>query len=110
MRPRWTNETVDLELALPFDPALEAVGRALMLAAQVTDITAHGEGNDYGRLEIAIGSGFLGLNPAYVTAEVRGAGERSRLHLEARAREGIISQSTARKALDAIQGHLPLDM
>jgi hypothetical protein len=94
-------------VALPFDAALEAVARALCLAAHVTDITAHGESDTFGRLQVAVPSGILGLNPAYVVAEVTGSGERSRVHLQARAREGVISQSTARKALDAIRSHLP---
>jgi hypothetical protein len=107
MLPRWTTEAVDLELSLPFDAALEAVARALCLAAQVTDITAYGEDETSGRLEIAVPSGALGLNPAHVVADVTGSAERSKVHLQARAREGVISQSTARKALDAIRNHLP---
>jgi hypothetical protein len=106
-----TKETSEeLELPLPFDAALDAVAQALCLAAQVTDITAHGEGESFARLEIAVPSGFAKLNPACVIADVTGAGERERSHvsLRATAREGLIFQATARKALDEIRRHLPL--
>jgi hypothetical protein len=106
MLMKETSEELELELSLPFDEALDAVARALCLAAQVTDITAHGEGENFARLEIAVPSGFAKLNPAYVVADVTGGGLRSHVSLRATAREGLIFQATARKALDQIQRHL----
>ena len=55
-----------------------------------------------GRFSFLVGSGSLGLNPTLVHVALTGDGERLRVTIRAVAKEGLIKQRSAQRAVDSI--------
>ncbi|MBB6628353.1 hypothetical protein H5V45_13585 [Nocardioides sp. KIGAM211] len=105
----WSARRLATETATgraSFDPAsVEAVvaslREALEEADEVPGSDGAGVGDGGGRaVRGVVGSGFGGLNPAYVLAEVDAAAGEVRV--AAWAKEGLIKQRSAAKAVDKV--------
>lgn len=55
-----------------------------------------------GRFSFLVGSGSMGLNPTLVQVAITGDGEPFKVSIRAVAKEGLIKQRSAQKAVDSI--------
>ncbi|MGW2491723.1 hypothetical protein ACWCV9_31510 [Streptomyces sp. NPDC001606] len=100
---RWTKKDVgtgQLRLPGPVAAASHLVHRTLAGAGTLTGAEAHADGGVTVRAVIGVGIG--GMNPAVVTAVVTADTEGALVDLRAAAREGLIRQHPADKALAKI--------
>lgn len=94
-----------LRIEAEAEKVLQSVFRILTSMGQITDEFAESSGSP--RLSAIVGSGFLQLNPAVVHVQVVPAGEHSSdVSIIAVAKEGLIKQHTAEKAVKKFSGEL----
>jgi len=84
---------------------LQTVFRILASLGEITDECAESSGPP--RLSAVVGSGFLRMNPALLHVQVAPAGEHaSDVSISAAAKEGLIKQRTAEKAVGRFREEL----
>src|SRR5437762_5534294 len=84
---------------------LQAVFRILVSMGEITDESAEASGRP--RISTVVGSGFLRMNPALVHVQVVPASEHaSEVIVSAAAKEGLIKQRTAEKAVGRFREEL----
>lgn len=97
--------TESLRIEVEAGHVLQSVFRILTSMGQITDEFA--ESSSSPRLSAIVGSGFLKLSPAVVHVQVVPAGEHSsEVSIVAVAKEGLIKQRTAEKAVKAFRAEL----
>lgn len=88
------------------DPA-QTVRRSYEVLSELGEPTASQETVDHPRLRAVIGSGFMRLNPAVVEIDVKPTGSGgSQVSVRAWAKEGLIKQHSAEKAVRRVVGAL----
>jgi outer membrane lipoprotein SlyB len=91
-----------IELDEPADAALRRVVKALDDAGEIRPTESDAPG-----ARAVIGSGFLSMNPAVVDASLEPIDDkRTRVVLRASAKEGLIKQKTAEKAIEQVSSAL----
>lgn len=96
------------EIAGTAKSTCEKVRELLVELGSLVGEEAHGDGSF--TIRAVMGSGFAGLNPTIVTAQVTSDSDATtQLSLRAAAREGLIKQRSADKALTKIIQRLRVD-
>lgn len=111
--PGWamrylSSEVYEASVEFAGDPA-DTVTRCYETLTELGEPTASEEAVDHPRLQAVIGSGFMRLNPAVVEIDVKPTGSAaSQVSVRASAKEGLIKQHTAEKAVrrvvEALEG------
>ena len=97
-----TSHEKTVELDEPADAALRRVVQALDQAGEI-----HPSETDAPGARAVVGAGALNMNPAVVDATIEPLGEnRTRVNLRAAAKEGLIKQKTAEKAIEQVAAAL----
>jgi len=97
-----TAEEGTVELNEPADAALRRVVQVLSEAGEI-----HPSDTEAPGVRAVVGSGFLEMNPAVIDATVEPVDDkRTRVKLRASAKEGLIKQGTAQKAIEKVASAL----
>lgn len=98
---------VDVVLPTEREAAFEQVRTVLTSVGDEVDPPAVQDGDQGPIVRVVARGGTGGLNPVVVTAAVTSAEpERTRLHVRAAAKEGLIKQRAGEKLVERIQGLL----
>lgn len=105
-----SNETYEASVDVTGDPA-DAVMRCFEALLSVGSITEPADGPadgvEHPRLVAVVGAGFFNMNPALVEVDVEPtAADGSRVTVRATAKEGLIKQRTAEKAVRRVVDRL----
>jgi len=101
--PTKTTREV-ITVSQPAVTSLESVYKVVKKLGTIIDSAHEGK---FPKLKAIIGSGFFNLNPTIVTIEIRPKQkEQTDLYIEASAKEGLIPQHSAEKAIQRIKQEL----
>ena len=95
---RTTQQQEDINLEMPYEKAFKTVKDGFSKIGKIQSVQ-----EKFGRITGSIGSGFLNMNKADVTVQVKAIDDNnSKIIISVSTQEGLVSQDTAGKAISRL--------